>query len=123
MFWTAMILAMATPEQATTPAPNQSLARPGRVTTYPATWVTTGDYPASARREKREGTVEFRVYYGTSGMPNRCEIILSSGHTDLDEMTCRLVRARARFKPGKDERGKATGGYYQNLINWRLPQR
>ncbi|WP_082521262.1 energy transducer TonB [Sphingopyxis sp. Root154] len=101
MILTAMIFALAAPASAPTPIPRRSLERPGSVKTHPVTWVTMGDYPISARREKREGSVEFKVRYGADGWPVGCEIVSSSGHDDLDAMTCQLVQARARFGPGK----------------------
>lgn len=98
----------------------KSRARPGSFKTHPATWATSLDYPPVAKKERREGTVEFLVRYGTNGKPTDCEIVSSSGHTDLDEQTCRLVKARARFRAGKNNEGETVGGTYQNRVNWHL---
>lgn len=118
MLLVAMILMIATPDANEAP---KSLERPGALKTHPATWVTMGDYPVSARRARREGVVEFIVRYGPNGSPTGCDIFSSSGYADLDEMTCRLVKARARFKPGRNSRGEVVGGTYRNTVRWHLP--
>lgn len=119
MFLTATIIMLAAADP--TQPPSTDVGRPDSVKTHPATWITVGDYPISARSEKREGAVEFKVRYDANGIPNRCEILVSSGHADLDETTCRLVQARARFAPGRNAQGESVGGTYQNKVNWRVP--
>jgi TonB family protein len=89
--------------------------------TNPASWVTNQDYPVAAMRDEREGVSGFRLTIGPDGLPQRCEIIGSSGHPDLDAATCRLVMERARFKPGRNARGEAVGGTYSNRIRWQIP--
>jgi outer membrane biosynthesis protein TonB len=95
-------------------------ARAGKLKTHPGTWVRMSDYPVNARREKREGIVEFLVHFGSDGIPT--DILSSSGHDDLDNMTCRLVKARASFRPGRNARGEVVGGNYRNSVRWYLPK-
>ncbi|WP_432769755.1 energy transducer TonB [Sphingopyxis sp.] len=94
--------------------PMQPAINPGR-------WVTNDDYPPEAMREEREGTTGFRITIDAKGLPADCEIVSSSGHADLDAATCRLVVERARFTPGRDAAGRATGGTYSNRIRWQIP--
>ncbi|TWH82927.1 TonB-like protein [Novosphingobium taihuense] len=63
----------------------------------------------------------FRVKVDPDGKPNACEIIGSSGAPVLDEATCFLVMARAKFYPARDAKGQATEGVYSNAIRWILP--
>ena len=73
-------------------------------------------------REGREGTTGFRVSYGADGRVISCDVTSSSGHSDLDAVTCKLITRRARFNPGKDREGNPKGGSYSNRIRWQIPQ-
>lgn len=97
-------------------------AEPMEPATFPGSWATNDDYPVRAMREEREGTTGFRLTIGTDGLPSACDIISSSGHGDLDATTCRLIMERARFKPGRDAKGKPVGGTYSNRIRWQIPE-
>lgn len=88
----------------------------------PGTWATTNDYPSRALREEREGTTGFRVTVGPDGRVTDCQITSSSGHSDLDEATCRNVVRRARFTAAKDGNGEATTGTYSNRVRWVIPK-
>lgn len=87
----------------------------------PALWISNDDYPARAMREEREGTTGFRLTIDAAGLPTGCEIIASSGHSDLDAATCNVVRERARFVPGRDRKGRPIGGTYSNRVRWQIP--
>jgi len=74
-----------------------------------ANLISFYDYPARANREQRGGVVYFRLFADTSkqvaGNPTNgyrsgdCRIIRSSGHEDLDNETCKLLKRRAIFLP------------------------
>ena len=98
-----------------------NLSKPAAPATNPGSWMTNVDYPATAMREGREGTTGFRLAFGADGLPTSCEITAPSGHSDLDGATCRLAMARARFTPGRNAQGEATGGTYVNRIRWQIP--
>jgi periplasmic protein TonB len=51
-----------------------------------------------------------------------CEVIVSSGHQDLDSVTCDLISKRAVFDPATNRRGKKVAGVYQNSVLWRIPE-
>ena len=118
------VTGLAAPSVVAPPAPpsTASLAAQGRPASHPGTWVTTGDYPAIAMRERREGATGFRLTYDASGVPQKCDIISSSGHAVLDARTCELVMIRARFEPGRDAAGRALGGTYSNRVRWSLSE-
>ena len=102
------------------PAPD--LSQDGSPRGNPGRWATNDDYPARAMREEREGTTGFRVTYGADGRVTSCDVTSSSGHSDLDAETCKLITRRARFNPGKDRAGNPTGGTYSNRIRWQIPR-
>jgi TonB family protein len=102
------------------PAPAQPSDNPSRARTItdPQTWVTPSDYPALAMREKREGATGFLLTIGPDGVPQKCEILSSSGHADLDAKACQLL---ARFTPATDAKGKAVIGSYASRVRWQIP--
>lgn len=83
-------------------------------------WINSEDYPDRAKREGAEGVVQFAVTVGVDGRVQRCDIIRSSGRTDLDERTCAVVTLRARFAPALDAQGKPTVGVHRRVVSWKL---
>lgn len=122
MIFSMMLLALGAPEKAAPPPQPASLAEPGAPANNPGGWVTNADYPARAMREEREGTTGFRLTYGNDGEPQKCDIVSSSGHGDLDAATCDLAMERARFRPGKNAAGEFVGGTYTNRVRWSIPE-
>ena len=104
-----------------TPAPEKGRERSPIPKNNPGTWANTGDYPALALREQREGITAFTVDVSVDGRVIKCTITSSSGHADLDKVTCDNVTARAQFYPGKDKNGVATTGSYSNRVRWQIP--
>lgn len=115
----SILLALAAPTDVAPPA--ASTAETMVPSNNPGSWATNDDYPAAAMRDEREGTTGFRLTVAPDGLPQRCEVISSSGHADLDSTTCRLMMERARFRPGRDEKKAPVGGTYSNRIRWQIP--
>ena len=106
------------------PSPSPSASFTPRAATplgSPGKWATTDDYPAAALREEREGVARFRVTIGADGRVRNCEILASSGSSDLDRATCANVAKRARFKPATDETGATVSGSYTSAVKWEIP--
>lgn len=87
-----------------------------------AAWITHDDYPAAAIRSNEHGTVGYDLSVDPTGRVGRCAVIESSGSTVLDEATCRLITARARFRPAQDAKGRAIAAHFRSRIQWRLPE-
>jgi TonB family protein len=88
----------------------------------PGTWATTADYPTEALREEVEGIVGFRLNIDAGGVPTGCEVVSTSGSLLLDATTCALVQIRARFRPGRDAKGKPQVGTYSGRVRWVIPR-
>lgn len=88
----------------------------------PGNWATTMDYPARALAEQREGTAKFRVDVDATGKVTACQITGSSGHTDLDEATCKNITRRGRFYPAQDKKGNAIAGNWASSVRWLIPE-
>jgi protein TonB len=82
--------------------------------------MTIEDYPAEALRNGWEGDVRVDLTIGVAGRVTNCRVLQSSGHSVLDDATCRIFTARARFRPATDPSGKPIEDHFQTHINWQL---
>jgi protein TonB len=83
---------------------------------------TSDDYPARALLAGHEGTAYFTVTVTKDGKPKDCVISKSSGWSELDKQTCKVVLRRARFAPATDDNGAPVEAPYSSRINWRIPR-
>lgn len=102
-------------------APLRASHTPPEPSNNPGRWATDLDYPAAARRSRKEGEVGFLLTVGTDGKVSDCRLVRKSGHQELDEHTCPLIKQRAEFSPARDANGDAVIGYYLNRVWWKLP--
>jgi len=84
-------------------------------------WITTDDYPPAAIRQNVQGAVGISVMIGTDGRVRSCLVTQSSGSKVLDDATCRLYSARARFTPARDADGNATTAQRTDRYRWQIP--
>jgi protein TonB len=82
--------------------------------------ISADDYPDSALRNEETGTVVVRLHIGTNGRVSGCDVVQSSGHTALDNATCRLLSSRARYTPAKLSDGQPTTDTDTARITWRI---
>ena len=82
--------------------------------------VTADDYPAIAAANGQEGTAIVSVRVGRDGLVESCKIQKSSGYVALDEQSCAVFRARARFEPARNRAGRAMASTYERPMTWRL---
>jgi TonB family protein len=92
-----------------------------RARTNLASYLTDADYPAEAIRNGQQGTVEFQLSIRPDGLVSGCRIVTSSTYRSLDEATCRIMRARARFAPAHDASGNAIADTVTSRIRWVMP--
>ena len=85
------------------------------------TLFSADDYPAEAQVNGEEGTVQARLTIAVDGTVGACTIIRSSGHRSLDDATCRILRQRAKFRPARDDYGRAVADTVVTPpVTWRL---
>ena len=78
-----------------------------------ATKLTSRDYPPEAIRAwPRGGRVFVAVRVQLDGRATDCKINRSSGSPGVDADTCRLVMAKVRFVPARDEQGRPVVDWY-----------
>ena len=99
------------------PAPASIKAR-GPAPVGRVRWIGMADYPAD---RTLEGRVRVELSVDARGSVTRCQIIESSGHPALDEHTCNLLQARARFEPARDADGNPRTSVFSDTIVWATP--
>lgn len=77
--------------------------------------IRNGDYPKSASREGRGGSVTVWYTVQPDGRVTNCAVRISSGNADLDSTTCRLIEKRFRYEPARDANGRAVA----SQTGWR----
>jgi len=87
----------------------------------PGNWATPNDYPRRALREDRAGTTGFRVTVNAKGRVESCSVTRSSGHSDLDQATCKYITRRARFRPATNGDGAKVSGTWSSQVRWQIP--
>ena len=80
------------------------------------------DYPPAALREDRSGNVTVALTVSRWGRVADCQVTASSGHADLDTVTCDRLATRASFWPATDASGKDIGGTVSKTVRWALPE-
>jgi periplasmic protein TonB len=78
------------------------------------------DYPRAAGAAGVGGTVSVRYFVGEDGRVGECRITRSSGNAELDEITCRLIRERFRFRPSLDDDGQPVGAFLVEKHSWLI---
>ena len=84
---------------------------------------TGADYPEEAIRRGEEGTALVLLLIDTAGHVDTCTILETSGFPDLDQQTCKLIQAHAKFVPAKDDIGSSVFSLYRIPVTWALGHR
>ena len=93
----------------------------------PPRWLSGGlrdsDYPRALVNSGVSGNVSVRFSVLTSGRIANCRIARSSGSSELDALTCRLLTNRLRFAPATDANGRAVTVELGNDYGWGIRRR
>ena len=100
-------------------APTPSLAQPtspwpavrefgGATPLRMGSWVSFSDYPSDALGRNEQGNVIVKFDIDVTGRARNCFLDTSSGSPRLDTVPCKLIEARARFKPATSPDGTPT---------------
>ena len=81
------------------------------------------DYPRAAEAARMAGTVAISFRVRTDGRVDRCTVVRSSGHPLLDDLTCRLLTERYRFRPAMTAAGRAVESTLQTSFTWGTRRR
>jgi len=87
----------------------------------PASFISYDAYPRSAILSKAQGRVISLLTVGDDGRVTGCRVVGTSGHSELDTITCKLAR-KARF--GKTKRDPNQAPRWMPLqVRWVLPEK
>ena len=82
------------------------------------------DYPRSAVEARSQGITYVRFTVGRDGRIKDCAVTRSSGHRELDDVTCRLILRRFRYVPARDAEGRPVEEVVRGQQDWDLgPER
>jgi TonB family protein len=79
------------------------------------------DYPSSALASGASGLAAVRLAIGADGRVTGCSVTRSTRIAALDNATCSVLRARARFTPAGDSNGMPVTGTHDAVISWTPP--
>ena len=80
--------------------------------------LTNADYRRARAPDGAAGTVRVSFRVRTDGRVDGCRVIGSSGFAAFDEATCRLIERRFRFRPARDESGRAVDSTIRTDYTW-----
>lgn len=87
----------------------------------PETLIWSSDYPYSAYRERRSGTVAMLLRINSDGAVSDCSIGSTSGSSELDGAACRAVKQRAKFTPAADQDGNPVPADFTLRLTYKSP--
>lgn len=115
LLWLAMAGTVVAPAALAQDAPASPRPMPAN---DPGTWLGPDDYPPDALAAHAEGAVGFALSVDASGSVTGCTIAVSSGSGALDQQTCHLLMARAKFNAVA---AGAAPRSFSSRLRWVLP--
>lgn len=82
---------------------------------------TASDYPTKMIDQRQTGSLRTLLGVGIDGRVTSCRPISLVGHKMFGEVTCEILRKRARFVPAKDATGTAVPSFALSPpLHWRM---
>ncbi len=100
------------------PAVQKALSRRVQPTGNPGHWLRSGDYPVGALWSGENGLVRFRLDVEPDGSVSNCRILFRTNPDSFADLSCKLLRERARLSPALDSAGKPVKSYYLSQVRW-----
>ncbi len=82
--------------------------------------IKDSDIPQALRGAPFTGTTSAEVSVGPQGRVAACHTVRSSGNSLLDDLTCRLIFQRFRFRPALDAQGRAQSDTITYDQEWEI---
>lgn len=80
--------------------------------------IKDSDYPRGPLEAGIGGTTVARVVVSVTGRVDDCIVTRSSGNAELDNATCRVIRLRYRYRPGRDAQGRPVSDEWVEERTW-----
>lgn len=78
------------------------------------------DYPRAAYEARAQGITYVRFTVARDGRIKDCAVTRSSGHPELDAVTCRLILRRFVYRPARDAEGRPVEEVVRGQQDWDL---
>ena len=85
--------------------------------------ITDSDFPDDAFPEGFEGIAQLRFTVAPSGRISQCSVTRSSGSRRLDDLTCRLIIRRFRYRPARNSEGIPIASVVEGEHLWHAEPR
>lgn len=82
---------------------------------------STRDYPRDGQVERIGKRVVILLTVGADGIVSACKVWRASGVPDADAVTCKLAKARFRFRPATDAQGNPVASTFGWEQRWFAP--
>ncbi|HWU91957.1 MAG TPA: energy transducer TonB, partial [Sphingomicrobium sp.] len=82
--------------------------------------ILPSDYPRGLGKSGIGGHVGIDFTVGVTGRVTRCRVTRSSGVPQLDDLTCRLIVERFRFRPATDSAGRPVEDEIEGVHVWSV---
>lgn len=83
----------------------------------PGKWIASPTYPLRLG----EGTITFRLGVTPLGRADSCDIVQSDMSVEYEQMTCREMVRRARFRPATDADSHPVAGEWISSVRYMIP--
>jgi TonB family protein len=90
----------------------------GALSVNEVTWFRSSDYPRDGYDRRVEGRVTMTYDITATGRLENCQVVRSSGFTDLDQAACHAYTERGSFLPARNSSGEPIRTRGQT--NWRF---
>jgi protein TonB len=101
------------------PALEDKIVRPVW-STQPGLTIESKDYPPRMLHAERQADVSIRLLVDATGRVTKCTATSQFIETEFNDVTCRIITARAKFEPAELADGTKLPSYYARRIKFRL---
>jgi Gram-negative bacterial TonB protein C-terminal len=86
--------------------------------TRPDKWLRSNDFPTDALMQGQNGLVRFRLDVDEVGNVAHCRVLYRTNPDSFADLSCKLISARAKFKPALDSQGNPVKSFFISQIRW-----
>lgn len=87
----------------------------------PGTWLTSSDYPGDSLARGEQAIIRFRIMVDAAGTTTACSVQSAIAKGDFAQITCNLLKRRARFEPARNARNESVASYFVGKVFWVMP--
>ena len=101
------------------PAVQAALTHPASPIGDQGNWLRTADFPTNSVWKGESGLVRIRLDIEPDGSVSNCRVLYRTNPDSFADLTCKLMKERARFTPALDAAGRPVKSLYLTQIRWQ----